>query len=57
VIAHAPERDEAIAVLADALAGFAIEGVKTNIPFVQRMLADPAFRAGDVHTGLAAQIR
>jgi pyruvate carboxylase len=29
--------------------------VKNNIPFVQRMLADSAFRAGDVHTGLAVQ--
>jgi acetyl-CoA carboxylase biotin carboxylase subunit len=55
VIAHAPTRDAAIGVLGEALAGFAIEGVKTNIPFVQRMLADPAFRAGDVHTGLATQ--
>jgi acetyl-CoA carboxylase biotin carboxylase subunit len=55
VIAHAPTRDEAIAVLADALSGFVVEGVKTNIPFVLRMLADPAFRAGDVHTGLATQ--
>jgi acetyl-CoA carboxylase biotin carboxylase subunit len=55
VIAHAPTRDEAIAVLSDALAGFEIDGVKNNIPFVQRMLADPAFRAGDVHTGLAVQ--
>jgi acetyl-CoA carboxylase biotin carboxylase subunit len=55
VIAHAPTRDEAIAVLSNALAGFEIEGVKNNIPFVQRMLADSAFRAGDVHTGLAVQ--
>jgi acetyl-CoA carboxylase biotin carboxylase subunit len=55
VIAHAPTRTEAIAALSDALDRFAIEGVKSNIPFLQRMLADPAFVEGDVHTGLALQ--
>jgi acetyl-CoA carboxylase biotin carboxylase subunit len=55
VIAHAPTRDRAIAALSDALASCEIEGVKNNIPFVQRMLGHPAFRAGDVHTGLADQ--
>jgi acetyl-CoA carboxylase biotin carboxylase subunit len=54
VIAHAPTRDAAILRLSEALAATEIEGVKSNIPFVQRMLADPEFRAGDVHTQMAA---
>ncbi len=33
-----------------ALAEFRIRGVATNIPFLQAVLADPAFRAGDVST-------
>ncbi len=33
-----------------ALAEFRIRGVSTNIPFLQAVLADPAFRAGDVST-------
>ncbi|WP_269939348.1 pyruvate carboxylase [Arthrobacter sp. HY1533] len=33
-----------------ALAEFRIRGVSTNIPFLQAVLADPAFNAGDVAT-------
>ena len=33
-----------------ALAEFRIRGVSTNIPFLQRVLEDPAFVAGDVST-------
>lgn len=33
-----------------ALAEFRIRGVATNIPFLQAVLADPDFRAGDVST-------
>jgi len=36
-------------------AGCEVDGVRTNIAFVQRMLADAGFRAGDVHTGMAIQ--
>jgi acetyl-CoA carboxylase biotin carboxylase subunit len=56
VIAHAPSRGKALTALAEALAGFEVAGVKTNIPFLLRALADPAFRAGDVHTGMAADM-
>jgi acetyl-CoA carboxylase biotin carboxylase subunit len=51
VIAHAPTRDEAIRKLSEALSAFEIQGVKTNIPFVQRVLAFEDFVAGRVHTG------
>ncbi|PRI11805.1 pyruvate carboxylase [Leucobacter massiliensis] len=33
-----------------ALAEFRIRGVATNIPFLQAVLADPAFQAGDIAT-------
>ncbi|MGE0153516.1 MAG: acetyl/propionyl/methylcrotonyl-CoA carboxylase subunit alpha [Reyranellaceae bacterium] len=56
VIAHGRTREAAIASLSAALAAFAIEGVKTNIEFLQQVLADPAFRAGQVHTGMTADV-
>jgi acetyl-CoA carboxylase biotin carboxylase subunit len=56
VIAHAGTRDEAVALLKHALAQFRIEGVKTNIPFMLQVLDDPAFRAGEVCTGMVSRI-
>lgn len=56
VIAHAATREAALDLLSDALVDFQVEGVKTNIAFIQRVLNDPAFRAGDVSTAMAARI-
>ena len=56
VIAHGATRAQAIARLQQALEATVIEGVKTNIPFVQQMLRSEEFAAGDVHTGLGAQL-
>ena len=56
VIVHAPDRAGALSALHDALAGFEVAGVKTNLPFLLRALADPAFKAGQVHTGLAGEL-
>jgi acetyl-CoA carboxylase biotin carboxylase subunit len=53
VIAHGKDRQDAISILDQALADFAIEGVKTNIPFLRRMLASDAFRQGRHHTTFA----
>jgi acetyl-CoA carboxylase biotin carboxylase subunit len=52
LIVWAPDRDRAIDRMARALAEFDISGrgVKTTIPFHQRILAHPQFRAGDVTT-------
>jgi 3-methylcrotonyl-CoA carboxylase alpha subunit len=50
VIATAENRDLAIARLAMALGEFAIEGVRTNLPFLIALLDHPAFRAGTVDT-------
>ncbi|NYT84487.1 acetyl-CoA carboxylase biotin carboxylase subunit [Pollutimonas harenae] len=43
VIAKADTRDEAIRLLSVALHAFTISGLKTNIPFIQRVLADQDF--------------
>ncbi len=50
VIAHGSTRDEAADKLSRALADFEVEGVKTNIPFLIRVLGHDAFRAGNIHT-------
>jgi acetyl-CoA carboxylase biotin carboxylase subunit len=44
------DRSQAIARMERALAEFRIEGVTTLIPFQRRIMADPNFRSGDVHT-------
>jgi acetyl-CoA carboxylase, biotin carboxylase subunit len=48
-------RDEAIARMSVALGGFVVEGVKTAIPFQQRVMQSAAFRAGAVHTQMVEQ--
>ncbi len=56
IIAHGRTRNEAMQRLADALARTRIEGVKTNLPFLRKVLAHSDFASGGVHTGLAADI-
>jgi 3-methylcrotonyl-CoA carboxylase alpha subunit len=51
----AESRDAAIARAVAALRAYAILGIRTNIPFLIRVLEHPAFRAGDVHTGFIEQ--
>ena len=55
VIAAAPTRDEAIALLGGALRDSRIHGVTTNRDFLVRALLHPAFRSGDYDTGLVEQ--
>ncbi|HEY2288370.1 MAG TPA: biotin carboxylase N-terminal domain-containing protein, partial [Streptosporangiaceae bacterium] len=56
VIVRAPRPDlgEAIARAARALREFRIEGVDTNVAFLEALLADPDVAAGDLYTGLVA---
>ncbi|OPY85410.1 MAG: Biotin carboxylase [Smithella sp. PtaU1.Bin162] len=42
-------RAEALANMKTALADFKIEGVETNIPFLQFLIEQPEFATGDVH--------
>jgi acetyl-CoA carboxylase biotin carboxylase subunit len=51
VIASAETRDTAIARAIAALRAYPILGIRTNIPFLLRIIAHPRFRAGDVDTG------
>ena len=48
-------RDEAIARMSGALDDVVVEGVKTTIPFQQRVMQSAAFRAGTVHTQMVEQ--
>ncbi len=56
LVAHGHDRRDAIARLQAALAQTRIEGVKTNIPFIQRILAHADFVAGRIDTGIAQRV-
>ena len=51
LICRAPTREECITKMERALDEFIIEGVKTTVPFHQRMMKDKNFREGNFHTG------
>ena len=51
VIVHDADRAAAIARMEQTLAATVVEGLDTNLPFLLKVLAHPAFRAGDVRTG------
>jgi acetyl-CoA carboxylase, biotin carboxylase subunit len=55
--AHGATRDEAIARAREAVAGFEIAGIKTNLPFHAELLTDPAFIIGDYDTSLISRMR
>lgn len=48
LIAHAPDRARAIAVMQRALQELTVVGVATNVPFHRKLLADPDFQRGDI---------
>ncbi|MBU2644711.1 ATP-grasp domain-containing protein [bacterium] len=56
VIAHGESRDQARKSLVDALSHFDIEGIKTNIPALIKVLNHQDFIEGKVHTRLLDQI-
>ncbi len=51
LICKAQTREECITKMQRALDEFIVEGVKTTVPFHQRLMKDPDFRAGNFHTG------
>jgi acetyl/propionyl-CoA carboxylase alpha subunit len=51
VIASAETREAAIARAIEALRAYPVLGIRTNIPFLIRIIDHPRFRAGDVDTG------
>ena len=50
LIVHAPDRDQAVARMAAALAEIRIEGVETTVPFLRSVISDPDYRAGRINT-------
>ena len=55
LIVHGRDRNDAIAKMREALNGFVIRGVSSNIPFQSALLAHPKFVSGDFNTGFIAE--
>ena len=55
LIVHGRDRAEAISKMRNALNGFVIRGVSSNIPFQSALLAHPDFMSGEFNTGFIAQ--
>ncbi|MBI5194058.1 MAG: acetyl-CoA carboxylase biotin carboxylase subunit [Nitrospirae bacterium] len=56
LIVHGRDREEAIAKMCMALDEYVIEGIKTTIPFHQRVLKSPEFLEGKYSTNLIEKI-
>src|SRR6266513_2014524 len=56
LIAWGHDRDEAIARMRSALSEMQVEGIKTTIPFHEKLLQHDRFRDGDVHTKFVEDI-
>jgi len=54
LIVYAENRKGAIAKMKWALEQYAIEGIKTNIPFLKKVIDDETFIAGDISTSFVA---
>jgi len=55
LVAHGPTREQALTRMAGALDQCVIEGPKTTIPFLRRIIASDEFGSGRVHTQLLEQ--
>ncbi|MFZ3219123.1 MAG: acetyl/propionyl/methylcrotonyl-CoA carboxylase subunit alpha [Rhodoferax sp.] len=55
LIVHGKDRTDAIAKMREALNGFVIRGISSNIPFQAALLAHPRFVSGDFNTGFIAE--
>ncbi|MGA2713998.1 MAG: acetyl-CoA carboxylase biotin carboxylase subunit [Bryobacteraceae bacterium] len=56
LIVWSETREHAIERMLRALGEYHVGGIKSNIPLFQAILNDPAFRAGDLHTGYLDQL-
>jgi acetyl-CoA carboxylase biotin carboxylase subunit len=50
IIVQGRDRDEAMKRMQIALESFIIEGIKTTMPFLARVMQHPGFRSGRIHT-------
>jgi 3-methylcrotonyl-CoA carboxylase alpha subunit len=57
LIVRGSDRDQARARMVQALGEIQSVGVQTNIPFLRRLMLDPAFAAADLDTGLIERQR
>ncbi|GAB4089671.1 acetyl-CoA carboxylase biotin carboxylase subunit [Hydrogenophaga soli] len=55
LIVHGKDRNDAIRRMREALNGFVIRGVQSNIPFQAALLAHPKFVTGQFNTGFIAE--
>jgi propionyl-CoA carboxylase alpha subunit len=55
LVTHAPTREAAIDLQADALDAFVIDGVEHNIPFLAALMQHPRWREGRLSTGFIAE--
>ena len=55
LIVYGQDRADAISKMREALNGFVIRGVSSNVPFQAALLAKPEFQSGDFNTGFIAQ--
>ena len=54
---HGADRDQTLARAREAVRAFAVEGLKTNLPFHSELLASPEFGRGDYDTSLVSKLR
>lgn len=52
LIVWGPTREAALARMSQALAGYHVVGLSTNVAFLQRLVTSQAFRTADLDTGL-----
>ncbi len=55
LIVYGRDRAEAVQRLTVALDEFHVEGIKTNIPFLRRLVRDADYQAGDISTAFVPQ--
>ena len=56
LIVTGKDRADAINRLRSALSEIKVGGIKTNIPFMRRLIEEPAFQSGDFHTGTVPEL-
>jgi acetyl-CoA carboxylase biotin carboxylase subunit len=57
LILHGPDRETALRRAREAVAGFRIEGPKSNLGFFTELLDNPEFVSGEYDTGIVGRMR